>query len=151
MVMPMSSARNPAAPAYQIYFATRAGSAAPFGAPVPVDELDAVDRLTVDGFLTNDGLALFYSAASESPARDAAAGEAGVGASDAGVTFDSSDLFVAVRRSTDEPFEVVQALTDLNTSASERDPWLSPDGRTFYFTSDRDGVPNIYSVGVRPR
>jgi hypothetical protein len=169
-VMPMASGRDPSAPTYQTYFAARAGSSAAFGTPVPVAGIDEPDKLIVDGFLTDDGLTLFYSAAPVlySSGREADAGDAGWRADagarpdagarsdagsppDAGSTLGTSDLFVAWRRSTDEPFEFVQPLTDLNTSANERDPWLSPDAGTFFFTSDRDGVPNIYSVSVRPR
>jgi Tol biopolymer transport system component len=41
-------------------------------------------------------------------------------------------------------------LTDLNTAADERDPWLSPDGTMFYFTSDREGdVLQIFEVSAR--
>ena len=44
-----------------------------------------------------------------------------------------------------------QPLGDLNTAADERDPWLSPDGKTLYFTSDRGGVLSIYTAAVKPR
>src|SRR5205814_104093 len=33
----------------------------------------------------------------------------------------------------------------------ERDPWLTPDGKTLYFTSDRDGSLSIYTASVQPR
>ncbi len=177
-VMPMASGR--ASSTYQTYFATRPGSSASFGNPVPVPGIDASEGLIVDGFLTDDGLTLFYSAAPilEQSGREGDAGDAGwrdggnpgwhgdaggghagdagaradAGAPpDAGPMLGTSDLFVAFRRSTTEPFGLIQPLTDLNTSANERDPWLSPDATMFYFTSDRDGVPNIYSVSVRPR
>jgi hypothetical protein len=174
-VMPMASARDPVAPSYQTYFATGAGSSTGFEDPMLVEGIDTPDKLIVDGFLTDDGLTLFYSAAPVTgpPAHDSpgdadwrgdagsrgdagwhgdagSRGDAGP-APDAGATFGTSDLFVAFRRSTDGPFDRVQTLTDLNTSANERDPWLSPDGSTFFFTSDRDGALNIYSVSVRPR
>jgi Tol biopolymer transport system component len=58
---------------------------------------------------------------------------------------------VAWRRSTNEAFSVTQPLSDLNTPADERDPWLSPDGTTLYFTSDRGGILNIYTARVQPR
>ena len=63
----------------------------------------------------------------------------------------NSDLFVAWRLSTSEPFSLSQPLDDLNTAADERDPWLSPDGKTLYFTSDRGGVLSIYTAAVKPR
>jgi WD40-like Beta Propeller Repeat len=163
-VMPMASARAPAAPTYQTYFATRPSSSAAFSTPVPVTPPDAPGQLIVDGFLTDDGLTLFYSAATilVQSGREADGGDAGgrsdggapsdaASSPDAGPMLGTSDLFVAFRRSLDEPFGLIQPLTDLNTSASERDPWLSPDATMFFFTSDRDGVPNIYSVSVRPR
>ncbi len=138
LVMPMASARpapgNPAG-VYQTYLAARATDGAPFAAPAPIAELDYADRSTVDGFLTDDGLTLFFSS---SPAADGGGDPPG-------------DLSVAWRRSTGEPFSVTQPLDDLNSAASERDPWLSPDGRTLYFTSDRSGVLQIYTARVAPR
>jgi Tol biopolymer transport system component len=44
-----------------------------------------------------------------------------------------------------------QALDDLNTPGDERDPWLTADGTTLYFTSDRGGALNIYPAAVKPR
>ncbi len=154
LVMPMASTKvtdhNPASTNYQTYLATRATPAAPFGAPVAIPELDYVDRSTVDGFLTDDGLTMFFSSAPVTEPADAA-----VAAVDAGKTADAgvanSDLFVASRRSTSESFSIPLPLDDLNTSADERDPWLSPDGTTLYFTSDRGGVLNIYTAAVKPR
>ena len=61
----------------------------------------------------------------------------------------TADLFVAPRRSVDEEFGSYLPLDDLNTPGDERDPWLTPDGKTLYFTSDRDGALNIYTAAVR--
>jgi len=154
LVMPMSSTKttsaNPSSTNYQLYLATRPTPGAPFGAPVAIPELDQADRSTVDGFLTDDGLTMFFSSAPLAEPADAA-----VSVSDGGRTADggaaNSDLFVAWRRSTSELFSVPQALVDLNTTADERDPWLTPDGTTLYFTSDRGGVLNIYTAAVKPR
>ena len=71
--------------------------------------------------------------------------------SDAGIVTPFADLFVAWRQSTSEPFSFTQALDDLNTGGDERDPWLTADGKTLYFTSDRDGALNIYTAAVKPR
>jgi hypothetical protein len=154
LVMPMASTTmgpdNPSAVNYQTYLATRETPGAPFGAPVAIRELDYADRSTVDGFLTDDGLTLFFSSAPLAEAADAAVAPADAGRTgDAGVA--NSDLFVAWRRSTSEPFSVTQPLDDLNTAADERDPWLTPDGATLYFTSDRGGTLNIYTARVLPR
>jgi hypothetical protein len=159
LVMPMASTKvtdhNPAASNYQTYLATRATPTAPFGAPVAIPELDYVDRSTVDGFLTDDGLTMFFSSAPVAEPADAAVSSPDAGKADAGKTADAgvanSDLFVASRRSTSEPFSIPQPLDDLNTPADERDPWLTPDGTTLYFTSDRGGVLNIYTAAVKPR
>jgi Tol biopolymer transport system component len=58
------------------------------------------------------------------------------------------DLYVAWRLSTADRFSLPTPLTDLNTAADERDPWLSPDGTVFFFTSDRapSGTLQIYEV-----
>ena len=56
-------------------------------------------------------------------------------------------MFVAWRVSTTDRFSLPTPLTGLNTDADERDPWLSPDGSMFYFTSDRgNGVLQIYET-----
>ena len=123
---------------YQTYMSARPGPGAPFGDPAVVTELAFADRSTVDAFLTDDGLTLFYSSAPTMTPPD----------SGVGIT---SDLYVAWRRSTSEAFSVTRPLGDLNTPADERDPWLTPDGRTLYFTSDRGGVLSIYTAAVKPR
>ena len=48
-------------------------------------------------------------------------------------------------------FSATQPLDDLNTGGNERDPWLTPDGKTLYFTSDRGGMLTIYTAAVKPR
>jgi len=79
-----------------------------------------------DAFLSDDGLTMFYAAAQGS---------------------NKPDIFVAWRASTADRFSLPTLLADLNTAADERDPWLSPDGTVFYFTSDREnGVLQIYEA-----
>jgi hypothetical protein len=148
LVMPMASQRA-ALGNYQTYLAPRATMGGPFAAPVAIPELAFADHSTVDGFLTDDGLTMFYSSAPVAEAADASAPVDAGKTGDAGVP--NSDLFVAWRLSTGEPFYIKQPLDDLNTAADERDPWLSPDGGTLYFTSDRGGVLNIYTARVQPR
>jgi hypothetical protein len=150
LVMPLSSKQGTSA-VYQTFLATRPSPGAPFRMPVLVAELAHADKSTVDGFLTDDGLTLFYSS---SPLVVPA--DAGPRPGDAGLTPDSgqapsADLFVAWRRSLNEPFSAIQPLDDLNTGGDERDPWLTPDGKTLYFTSDRDGTLGIYTATVEPR
>ena len=121
--MPLSSQRdNPIV--YWTYFSTRT-AAGDFGAPVGIPELSFAQDSTVDGFLTDDGLALFYSSS---------------------VPDGTGDLYVAWRRSTSDPFTLSAPIDDLNTPHAERDPWLSQDGATFYFTSDRNGISEIFEA-----
>jgi hypothetical protein len=137
LVMPLAStittASNPGTSNYQTYLATRATTGAPFDPPAPIPELDYPDRSTVDAFLTEDGLTLFFSS---TPLQSTGL----------------ADLYVAFRRSIGEPFTLTQPLTALDTSYDERDPWLSADGSVLYFTSDREGGSlSIFSVPVRPQ
>jgi hypothetical protein len=125
LVMPMASERDNPSGGYQTYLAVRPGVDRPFGAPAIVSELAAADTSIADAFLTNDGLTLLYAFAP--PGRE-------------------PDLFVAWRASTADRFSLATPLTDLNTAADERDPWLSPDGTSFYFSSNRSGVLQIYEA-----
>jgi hypothetical protein len=129
LVMPLSSDRD-SPNLYRTYLSTRDSATALFGPPSIIPELAFASQSTVDGFLTDDGLALFYSSA---------------------LPMGVSDLFVAWRRSTSEPFSISAPLAELNTlTGDERDPWLSPDGRTLFFTSDHDGQLDIYQVEATP-
>jgi hypothetical protein len=56
----------------------------------------------------------------------------------------NDDLYTAHRASVDEPWSVPTAMTELDTPASEQDPWMSPDGRLFVFASDRAGTMDLY-------
>ncbi len=125
-VMPLSSDR--ASPdGYQILFAAARTANGTFDSPTPAAGLSMPGQMTVDGFLTNDGLTIFYT--------QAAAGSTG-------------DLFVSWRRSTSEAFGWQSPLSELNTGDDERDPWLSPDGTQLYFSSNRSGVLQIYVASV---
>ncbi len=128
LVMPLSTTRDNG-DVYRTWFCSRAGINAGFGTPTPVVELNFPGRSTVDGFLTDDGLSLFYSS---------------------GDALGPSDLYIARRQTTSGPFTLFQALGDLNTAADDRDPWLSPDGTRFFFASDRSGTLQIYEAAVRP-
>ncbi len=103
LVMPMASTKatgtNPASGGnYQTYLAARPAAGAPFGAPVAIPALDQADRSTVDGFLTDDGLTMFFSSAPVPQPADAALSPTDGGkAADGGVAA-NSDLFVAWRR-----------------------------------------------------
>ena len=58
-----------------------------------------------------------------------------------------TDLFQTARSDVSSPFASrVDPISDLNTAASEEDPWVSEDGRHILFVSDRDGRSRIYEV-----
>lgn len=125
-VMPMASDRD-TPPYYRVQLAERDDAGSPFGPPSTVAELVFVGESTVDAFLTDDGLRLLYVS---------------------GPAFGPADMYIAYRRSIDEPFERPTPVDDLNTPSDERDPWLSPDGRELYFSSDRSGHYQIYVANV---
>jgi Tol biopolymer transport system component len=125
--MPLGSDRSSRG-YYQVYFATSSGEAQQFASPRIVAELVEPDTSTVDAFLTDDGLTLFFVK---------------------GPAFGPADMFVTSRRSTAEPFAEPAPLSGLNTVNDERDPWLSSDGELLYFSSDRSGHYAIYVARVR--
>jgi WD40-like Beta Propeller Repeat len=125
-VMPLSSERDTPG-AYQTFLAARPLSGGSFAPPAPIVELTFPDSTTVDACLSGDGLTMFFA---WSP----------VGG--------KLDLYVAWRETTAALFSLFVPLDELNTPGDDRDPWLSPDGKTFFFTSDRSGVSDIYEVSV---
>jgi hypothetical protein len=120
LVMPLGSRRG--GDLYQTFLARRSSPDEVFGEPELVEELTRDGFSVADAFLTDDGLSLYYATASD-----------GLG-----------DLQVSRRARVDDPFGEPLALDSLNTEADERDPWLSLDGSTLYFASDREGILNLY-------
>jgi hypothetical protein len=119
----MLSRRASASVPYQILAAARASLPAPWGAPASVASVDTAN-LDDDGYLTDDGLTLYFSS-------DRLSG--------------TQDLFVTQRASGSAPFAAPLPLTALNTATyDERDPWVSADQHEIYFTSNRSGTLQIY-------
>jgi hypothetical protein len=59
----------------------------------------------------------------------------------------TTDLFQTARSDVSSPFASrVDPISELNTAASEEDPWISQDGRHILFVSDRDGRSRIYEA-----
>ena len=129
--MPLSSKRH-GGPLYQIYLATRPSADEPWQ-DVSQDLLASVNSGSFessDGFLTADGLTLYFSSTRNSAQQ--------------------GDLFVAQRSSLQLAFGVPRALADLNTAADERDPWLSLDGSLLYFSSNQGGQYALYVSAHAP-
>lgn len=59
-------------------------------------------------------------------------------------TMGLADLYIATRASTSDAWSTPVVLTELNTSASDADPVLSPDGLTIYFFSTRTVDADLY-------
>jgi Tol biopolymer transport system component len=58
----------------------------------------------------------------------------------------TADLFQALRPDETSPFSSLVAMTELNTTYTEEDPWLSQDGKHILFVSDRSGHLRIYEA-----
>jgi Tol biopolymer transport system component len=58
----------------------------------------------------------------------------------------TADLFEAARPDETSPFASLAPITELNTSFNEAGPWLSQDGTTILFASDRSGHYRIYQA-----
>jgi Tol biopolymer transport system component len=59
----------------------------------------------------------------------------------------TTDLFQTARSDFSSPFASrVDPISELNTTYSEEDPWISEDGRHILFVSDRDGRSRIYEA-----
>ena len=54
------------------------------------------------------------------------------------------DIYYSTRATPGDAWADPLPFTEINTSAIESDPWLSPDGHTFVFVSDKDGPSQIY-------
>jgi hypothetical protein len=62
-----------------------------------------------------------------------------------------TQIHVSIRRSTDDPFGPGDPVPSLASSALVNIPtWLSADGCTLYFNSNRDSVAAIYSASLPP-
>lgn len=168
----LASARAPLTGVLDLYVATRASRAQPFGAPVKVTELTTAQREAASA--SGDGLVMVFESnrdgnndtyLAERPNAGVAFGTPvpvtaiNTASSDGNpmlsadgleLFFNSNrtadnELYVSVRASTADPFPAPTPITELNAATTdEQDPWISPDGRTLYFTSDRDGTVRLW-------
>ena len=83
----------------------------------------------VDGFLTDDGTMLLFNAEQSGNPH--------------------SEMKRTWRLSRNDKFAPpVSTGFGLNSTTLNRDPWLSPDGNHFFFSSDRDGDLRVYEADV---
>jgi hypothetical protein len=128
-LMPLSSKRH-GGRLYQIYLSKREDDNAVWSEPSKA-LLGAVSSdafQSADGFLDSRGLELYFSSTRDGDHAD-------------------SDLYVSRRASLNDAFGEPEPLSDLNDPegrSEERMPWLSSDGKTLYFVSDRTGQYTLY-------
>jgi len=113
-VLPIASDREGLL--YQTFLATRDAPHLEFDRLTPLDYLWDGESSMDDGFLSDDGLHLFF--------RRALVGRPG-------------DLYVAWRRSLDERFQPPVSLDAVNSPDDDRDPFVSADRTRFFFASNR--------------
>ena len=129
-IMPLSSKRH-GGKYHQIYFAQRGSVDEPWQEPnqALLGSINSPAYESGDGFLTENGLTLFFAST-----RDG-----------------KSDLFRAERTSVDEPFGDPVSLSGVNSpDFDDRDPWLRERDQQLYFSSNRSGVYEIYRAQPAP-
>lgn len=126
LAMPLASRRG--GDAYQTYLGRRRDVGAEFDTVEPLDELWSSGSSTVDAFMTNDGMMVFFT-------REPAEGQ--------------GELYMAWRTSLQEDFGEAVALPFVNTSSDERDPWVSADGQRLFFASNRRDGKGLDIYGTK--
>jgi len=56
----------------------------------------------------------------------------------------ATEIFGADRMDLNAPFGAPHRIVQLSSLMNDTDPWVSPDGNTIYFASDRNGVSQIF-------
>jgi hypothetical protein len=110
------------------FFARRVGLQPGYEPLESVDYLWVQDATMEDGFLTADGLHLFF--------RRAALGQEGT-------------LYVTWRTAIDEDFREPVSLGLVNSAYDERDPFVSADRTRFFFASDRRNAASLDIYATR--
>lgn len=117
-VMPIASKRGNGDD-YETLLATRSTIDEEFSPNLElIPEISEQGLYTVDAFMTNDGRLLFFNRSDDE---------------------DEGVLYMAWRRSPENPFIETLPLDVLNLGDDVRDPWVNKDGTRFFFTSDRGG------------
>jgi hypothetical protein len=115
------SSQRPGGPGgpYDLWRADRASTSVPFNTPVLVAELNTAAN-EFGPSLTADGLRIYFT--TDRPG--------GLG---------STDIWTATRPNWSSPFGTATPVTELNSTAADRDTRVSPDNLVFFFSSGRPG------------
>ena len=94
-------------------------------------DLTAVNSAADDAspVLSRDGLTLYFASKRADPAARG-----------------NDDIWIARRAAVGDPFGAPATVAELNSAAADGPRWLSPDGCTLYFTSDRNGGQGGYDL-----
>ncbi|HEX5060528.1 MAG TPA: hypothetical protein VFV99_14270 [Kofleriaceae bacterium] len=170
-----ASARMPTLGGNDVWVSTRASRADAWGTPVHVTDLSSVaadggattvdatiamfdsDRAgttTLDIYMSQRASATAaWSTPALVPELESASNEGNpmLAADKLTVYFDSNrggdgELYAATRTTEAAPFAPPARIVELSSTAADTDPWISPDGRTMYFTSDRDGTLRLWQT-----
>lgn len=126
-----ASTRGTTVGTYDLYRTTRPNLTSPFDTPTKLTELSTGDADS-DPVVSPDGLTLYFTSYRQ--------GSAG-----------SSDIWVASRASTADPFGTATNVAELNTTVAEWPTWISNDGCRLYFGSDRGGGMGGHDLWVATR
>jgi len=104
------------------FLTSRASDADPWGTPVAVA---AIASTASDGnpMLSADGLELYFDSDRSG----------------------DNEIYLSTRATTNDAFGAPALITELSAPGfGDSDSWISPDGRTFMFTSNRDGTTRLW-------
>ncbi|HEY5923743.1 MAG TPA: hypothetical protein VIV11_18805 [Kofleriaceae bacterium] len=121
LIATLDSAR--AGASLDIFIATRSSATTAFDTPVVIAELNSAQD-EGNPMLTPDKLSVYFDS-----------NRSGNG-----------ELYVATRATSSGPFGTPERIVELSSTNADTDPWLSPDGRTMYFTSNRDGTLRLWQT-----
>jgi hypothetical protein len=125
------SIRAGGAGGYDIWRTTRTSPTAPWGTPTNVTELNTSSSDWWPS-LSLDGLRLYFDSG-----RPGGAG--------------GRDIWVATRPAWGQPFGTPTPVTELNSSTSDSEPCISPDGLTMFLTSSRPGTLGGFDIYMATR
>jgi hypothetical protein len=114
-----------------IWYATRADIASPFGVGVSIAEVNTAGYERGPS-ISSDGLTLYFNS-------DRAGG------------LGSYDIWVATRPDLGSPFGTPENVAELNSDLAEAGPHLTADGLTIYFSSNRPGTVGSNDIWVATR